>query len=224
MSTYKNIDRCTDILLDFISGPESGGNYNAYFGHGKSTSPSLVSMSLDQVYAFQYQMTGGSTAIGRYQFLLATLQGLQDQLNLPDSAIFDEPLQDRMGVALLVRRGYSAWWRVRISDSELAHRMSMEWASLPDPQKDGRSYYDKDSMNNRAGTTLDAVFAMLERARAAQQEMASIPATPPPVTAPGLAAADIKRLTEIAAAQVDIASAQSDFAEELMDIMARVGG
>ena len=211
MSTYRSTDRCTDIILDFISGPEgTGNNYNAYFGHGKSTRPSLVSMSLDQVYAFQYQMTGGSTAIGRYQILLATLQGLQGQLNLPDSAIFDEALQDRMAVALLVQRGYSAWWRGQISDSELAHRMSMEWASLPDPNRDGLSFYDKDSMNNHAGTTLDAVFAMLERARAAQQAMASVPETPPPVTAPGIAAADIKRLMVLA--------------DELQEIVTRVGG
>ncbi|WP_156634056.1 hypothetical protein [Methylobacterium sp. Leaf113] len=39
-------------ILDFVAGPESGGNYNAYFGNGRSTKD-LSAMTLDRKRCFQ---------------------------------------------------------------------------------------------------------------------------------------------------------------------------
>jgi hypothetical protein len=176
MSTYAGTDGCTDILLDFISGGywgdqlgnpvgESNGNYLAYYGHVDSTKD-LCSMMLWEIYQFQDNMPLGSTAIGRYQFLKGTLQGLQRQNELPSTELFTEELQDRLAVDLLVGRGYRDWWRGELSDEEFAHNISMEWACLPDPENGGKSHYDGDDIGNHASTTLDCVYEMLRRARA----------------------------------------------------------
>ncbi len=172
MSTYKGKDDCTDTILDFIRGGvpehksgEAGGNYNAYFGHVKSSADFSV-MTLDEVYAFQEDMLKTdprSSAIGGYQFLRRTLQGLQKALSLPGSARFTPELQDRMAVELMIGRGYTAWWRGAMEDSEFAHNLAAEWASLPDPLNGGKSKYDGDGVNS-TDTTLTAVYAMLRRA------------------------------------------------------------
>src|SRR4051812_10375210 len=120
MSTYKGKDLATDLLLDFIAGGvpsnkggESNGNYNAYFGHG-SSKYDFGQLTLSGIYEFQARMLADdprSTAIGRYQFLRGTLQSLQAALKLSSDEKFTHELQDRMGVSLLVRRGYRKWWR-----------------------------------------------------------------------------------------------------------------
>jgi hypothetical protein len=177
MSTYAGTDDCTDIILDFIAGGhwgdefgnpvgESNGNYRAYFGHVDST-VDLCAMSLAEIYEFQDRMleeNSTSTAIGRYQFLKGTLQGLQG--GLPAWTLFSEKLQDQFAIELLVRRGYSEWWFGDLSDQDFAHELSCEWASLPDPQNGGKSHYDGDSAGNHASTSLDCVYDMLRRARA----------------------------------------------------------
>lgn len=182
MSTYRKSDLCTDIILDFIAGGlwgdllgnpvgESDGNYNAYFGH--ITSPyNFSTYTLTQIYTFQSNMLKRdprSTAIGRYQFLRRTLKTLQAKHALPNSTLFTHERQDRLAVDLLVGRGYKAWWRDAISDNEFAHMLSMEWASLPDPLNDGRSYYDGDAVGNHASTKLSDVYIMLKKAREARR-------------------------------------------------------
>ncbi len=173
MSTIKD-DKCAGIILDFIAGGvpdnpsgEAHGNYNAYFGHALST-VDLSMHTLSGIYGFQDTMLAQdrrSTAVGRYQFLRKTLQGLQAECNLPDTDLFTPDLQDKLGLRLLKRRGYAEWKSGTINDAEFAHRLSMEWASLPDPDKGGRSHYDGDSAGNHASTTLDAVYKMLKQAR-----------------------------------------------------------
>ena len=173
MSTYAGEDNCTDTILDFIRGGtpdhpsgEAGGNYNAYFGHVNST-VALTSMSLDSIYAFQSDMLRRdrrSSAVGGYQFLRRTLRGLQARKRLSSTTIFTERLQDELAVALLVGRGYPAWWRGSLINAHFAHNISLEWASLPDPLNGGRSAYDGDGLNS-TDTTLDAVYTMLDRAR-----------------------------------------------------------
>jgi len=173
MSTYKGTDDCTDTILDFIAGGvpgnrtgESGGNYNAVIGLPRA-SDDLAQFDLSEIYALMAdRLSAGmpSTATGRYQVLRRTLQGYAQRTRLPASTLFTHELQDKIAVALLVGRGYRAWWRGDLSDEEFAHNLSCEWASLPDPDNGGRSHYDGVA-GNHASTTLPNVYAMLQRAR-----------------------------------------------------------
>lgn len=177
MSTWHGKDNCTDLILDFIAGGvpdnpsgEAFGNYNAYFGRPRSKAD-LSKKTLKQIYEFQARMLRSdprSTAIGRYQFLRRTAQGLQKKESLPDSTLFTPELQDRWGWILMVGRGYKSWWRGAISDEEFLSNLSAEWASLPDPFNGGKSHYDGDSVGNHASTTQAKALAMLRRARELQ--------------------------------------------------------
>lgn len=180
MSTLKSSDRCTDIILDFIAGGvdgnpsgESAGNYNAVIGNAKAHDD-LGQKTLTDIYRLMDERLAAgmpSTAIGRYQIIRHTLQTLVAGLGLGRNAFFTPALQDQLAVRLLVGRGYPAWWRGHMTDQEFAHGLSCEWASLPDPERGGKSHYDGVGPNH-ASTSLNKAYGMLARARA------EIPADP----------------------------------------------
>lgn len=173
---YKDSDKATDHLLDFIAGGvpsnkygESAGNYNATFGdiEGK-TYGDLSVKTLTEIYAMQEEMldnNGISTATGRYQALKSTLQEFANKNNCPADALFTDYLQDEFGWCKMLDRGYESWWTKKISDDEFMYRLSCEWASLPDPKNGGKSHYDGDSAGNHASTSLDSFRAALKTAR-----------------------------------------------------------
>lgn len=166
MSTLKGTDPATDALLDFIAKHESAGNYNAVIGNARATDDLSV-LTIDGIHALQSDLLARgrpSSAVGRYQIIRATLLGLEASESLAASDLFTPELQDRLAVALLVRRGYSDWWRGNIDDLTFAHQLSLEWASLPDPVNSGKSHYDGIGPNH-AGYTLAEVYAALARVR-----------------------------------------------------------
>lgn len=171
MSTVQ--DPATNLLLDFIAGGvtanpggESAGNYNAVIGNTHATDD-LGQKTFIEIYALQDQLRAAgrpSSAIGRYQFIKTTLQSLQEKAQFPDDTKFTSAVQDQLAVMLLVRRGYSSWWKGRIDNETFAHNLSLEWASLPDPDNGGKSHYDGVGPNH-ASTSLSAVYAMLGQVR-----------------------------------------------------------
>ena len=175
MTTYAQSDPATDHLLDFIAGGvptnemgESGGNYNATFGDiDGSTYGTLADKNISQIYYMQDDMlnnNGISTATGRYQALKSTLQEYVNRDGLSTSEMFTERLQDDFGLTKMVDRGYQSWWDGALSDDEFMHRLSCEWASLPDPYNGGKSHYDGDSAGNHASCSLSDFRAAVEHA------------------------------------------------------------
>jgi hypothetical protein len=175
-TAFKQTDPAADHLLDFIAGGvptnefgESAGNYNATFGDiDGSVHGVLAEKTLAEIYEMQDDMladNGISTATGRYQALTSTLKEYQDRERLPDDAMFTEQLQDDFGLLKMTDRGYLDWAETLISDDEFMHRLSCEWASLPDPYNGGRSHYDGDSAGNHASTSLECFQAAVSEAR-----------------------------------------------------------
>jgi len=175
-ATFKTLDPCTNHLLDFIAGGvptnqygESGGCYDATFGDiDGDVYGDLSQKTLSQIYKMQDQMyaeNGISTATGRYQALKGTLQEYQDRKKLPNDALFSPVMQDDFGLTKMKDRGYAEWKSGTIGDDEFMHRLSCEWASLPDPYNGGKSHYDGDLAGNHASTTLEHFRAALKIAR-----------------------------------------------------------
>lgn len=151
-------------ILDFVAGPESGGNYNAYYGHGGSTRD-LSTMTLDRVVDWSRSRGTASTATGRYQFMAETLKGLKAEMGLSGAERFTPELQDRMALQLLRRRGYDDFAAGRLSTAQFANRLAQEWAALPRFDT-GRSHYDGDGLN-RSLVSTTAVRNALEGGGAA---------------------------------------------------------
>jgi conjugal transfer mating pair stabilization protein TraG len=210
MSTLKGTDAATDALLDFIAQPESGGNYNAVIGNSKARDD-LSALTIADIYKLQGRLVSSgqpSSAVGRYQFLRSTLTGLIASEHIAGTDRFTPAMQDRLAIRLMVGRGYSAWWLGRISDEEFAHRLSCEWASLPDPEHDGKSHFDGVGKNH-AAYTLAEVYAALARVRALiPSEPEPVP-SPDPTIDPALIAEAVEVLGRLQAALMTLQKGQS---------------
>jgi conjugal transfer mating pair stabilization protein TraG len=148
-------------LLDLIAVPESRGNYNAWYGNAAQDRLDLADLTVDQVRDLQADLvrTNGGSAIGRYQFLDDTLDGLVNRLGLSGAELFTPALQDRMALELARDAGMEDWIGGRISDERFAENLSQVWAGLP---RDGsnESYY-AGTQGNRATVDWDSVIASL---------------------------------------------------------------
>lgn len=152
-------------ILDFVAGPESGGNYNAFYGNGGSTKD-LSTMTVNEVLAWQKSRTDGgspSSATGRYQFMRKTLTGLRDELGLTGNEKFTPQLQDNLALALLRRRGYDKFRTGKMTTEQFAENLALEWAGLPSLQT-GRSAYDGDGLN-KSGVSTGRVRSVLDKAK-----------------------------------------------------------
>lgn len=152
-------------LLTTIAKGESKGNYNAYFGNIRNDTVRFTDMTIAEVMQWQeqYVREGSiSSAVGKYQIIRPTLNGLVQQHGIDVHARFDEAMQDHLAVLLLERRGAVAFVEKKISREQFAANLAKEWASLPritgpNPHE---SYYAHDGVN-KAFVTSDEVFAAL---------------------------------------------------------------
>lgn len=125
-------------MLDLIASVESGGDYNATLDHGRWTNgpKNLIGMTLKEVRALQrtmrtpenrakYGSGKGSSALGRYQIVGQTLDGLIREMGLTGDELFDQKMQDAMAEHLLRRR-----------QGEGVRGLRMEWAGLKNVSPD----------------------------------------------------------------------------------------
>ncbi len=171
-------------LLDFIRRTETGKAppecHEVIYGHNQhKLKKPLTTMTIGEIVDAGPSWTKrfGSSAAGGLQFMRATLQGLAADYSsdINGATVFTGDIQDRLGYALLLRRGYAAFMAGRIARTEFGKRLAMEWASFPvlaDCQGSeravhrGQSYYAGDGLNKalvdprKVEAVLDIVLKM----------------------------------------------------------------
>lgn len=155
-------------VLNFIAQYESNGSYNIILGGGQQP---LTKMTINQVYELQDKMKRSgkeSTAVGRYQFVKATLQECVNGLGLdPNTTLFDEKTQDALIIYRLRSvRGLDNWLSGGIDTKTFLNNLSKEFASMPSPSKGGGSYYAGVG-SNKAGTNLQTALSTLNNIQSA---------------------------------------------------------
>lgn len=192
-----NVPRGAAMLLDFIAGLETNrpgeAGYQAIIGYRNEKPGTLprpiTGMSLEELLAEQKRwvknLKAPSGAAGRYQIIRPTLLSLIAELGLPLSATFTPELQDRLGFALLKRRGWNQFAARTLSLRDFGNRLAREWASVPVLSRQqgahrtverGESYY--------AGDGLNASLARASEAEAVLAEVLSALAPPAPTPGP----------------------------------------
>src|SRR5690606_3866622 len=86
-------------FMDSLMGAESGGNYNAFHGNGNNQNIRFTDMTLGEVLDFQSsgawkRYGAGSSAVGKYQFIEATLRQTIREMGLPLDTKFTPGVQD----------------------------------------------------------------------------------------------------------------------------------
>lgn len=165
-------------LLDFIGSKEAPKGYDTVFGNRMAQMPKpLTTMTVDEVIAQGKWRTDtfGSSAAGRYQFMKATLQSLKQTEGLTGREVMTPEMQDRLGYALLRRRGYAKFMAGQLSVTGFGLGLAQEWASFPvlaatkgqhRQVQRGQTYYLGDGLN-KVLATAGEVEAVLSRMRAA---------------------------------------------------------
>jgi muramidase (phage lysozyme) len=135
-------------VKELIARHESGGDYNVVYG-GKSVP--LTDMTIGEVIEWQraQKAVGAeSTAVGKYQIILPTLEDLarRNPKDFGEERKFNEAAQEWAADTLLDRRGFKKFEAGELDLTSMARELAKEWASLPDPET-GKSYYDGDGLN-----------------------------------------------------------------------------
>lgn len=133
------------VLLDSISMNEGTfkTGYDTEYGYGKfgEDRKPLNEMTINEVMDYQDNMSGNSTAIGRYQMLRQTLQDEMKHGGFDGNQYFTDEMQDNMILNRLKRmRGYDDWRGGKLSDKDFQKNLSREFASVQDPYT-GQGYY-----------------------------------------------------------------------------------
>jgi muramidase (phage lysozyme) len=115
-------------------------------------------MTINEVFKNQKLLAKatGSSAFGKYQIIQNTLKDAVKELKIPQDAIFDAELQDRIAEHLLEKRGLKEFRSGKLPAKDFLRRVSQEWASVP-TTVGGNSYYAGDRIGNkssRAGNEL----------------------------------------------------------------------
>jgi len=154
-------DDTAATILGFVSKAE-GADFNTLFGGKKAE---LETKSVAEVQQLQraHGKKTGSSATGAYQVMRKTLSDLIDQGVVDPDEPFTEDVQNRIGMALLERRGYNEWKAGKLSTEAFANRLAQEWAALPNAK--GKSAYEG-VMGNKATVSRAALVRMLENLKA----------------------------------------------------------
>jgi hypothetical protein len=117
-------------------------------------------MTIAEVQEYQRSMIQRgheSTAVGKYQIIRKTLQGLVAQGYAKPEDKFSAGIQDRLAIGLLKNRGLEKYQAGKMSKDQFADNLSKEWASLP--YNTGQSYYAGVGSNKSSGSRNDFMTA-----------------------------------------------------------------
>lgn len=128
-------------LMQLIASAEAGGAQYDAVQHAATVKPRKrpTAMTLGEIYDWIARTPGQQHAIGRYQFIPATLKRLANHVGAKRGDVFSPKLQDRLAHQLLEEAGLSAMMANDMSRKDFMHNLSKIWAGLP--TSSGKSYY-----------------------------------------------------------------------------------
>lgn len=120
-------------LLSLIAFAEAGRDGYDAIHHGARRLPrsNPTALTLGEIFAWIEATPGQPHAIGRYQFIPATLRRLVAEAGLPRTTVFTPEVQDILATLLLEEAGITAFRAGRITRDAFMDRLALIWAGLP---------------------------------------------------------------------------------------------
>ena len=135
-------DPQAELIRNLIAHAEAGRDGYDAVQHGATRKPDRppTQMTLGDVFAWIEATPGQPHAIGRYQFIPATLARLVTILDAGPHESFSPQMQDRLADILLHEAGLAAYRSGEMTRHEFMNNLAAIWAGLP--TSSGRSHYD----------------------------------------------------------------------------------
>ncbi|OCX58215.1 hypothetical protein BFP70_19230 [Thioclava sp. SK-1] len=131
-------DRIRHLIAQAEAGP---AGYDAVqYGATRRPAKRPTRMTIAEIYAWIKATPGQPHAIGRYQFIPATLRRLVNHLGVDERTTFTPALQDRLADLLLEEAGLSQAMAGNLSRTGFMNNLAKIWAGLPNSS--GKSHYD----------------------------------------------------------------------------------
>jgi muramidase (phage lysozyme) len=149
-------------ILHLISKAEAGRDGYDAVQHGARIKPAKAptQMTIGEIYQWIKATPGQPHAIGRYQFIPATLRRLVRAKGLSTKARFSPDVQDQLAYLLLEEAGYSKAMSGQISRKRFMNNLAKIWAGLPNST--GKSHYHGYA-GNKATMTWASYDAAMKR-------------------------------------------------------------
>ncbi len=131
-----------DRLLSLIARAEAGSSGYDAVQYGARVRPVQLptQMTLGEIYQWIDDTPGQPHAIGRYQFIPATLRRVANVRGFGPDTPFTAGVQDALALVLLEDAGLSQFQASALGRQQFMHNLARIWAGLPLPN--GRSYYE----------------------------------------------------------------------------------
>ncbi len=128
-------------LKHLIGWAEAGRNGYDAVQHGARIGPNKrpTQMTIGQIKQWIRATPGQPHAIGRYQFIPATLDTLVREIGFSANTVFTADVQDRLAGLLLEDAGYSLFVDGKVSRHQFMDNLAKIWAGFP--TSTGRSFY-----------------------------------------------------------------------------------
>lgn len=132
----------TGQLLTLIAFAEAGpAGYDAvHYAARRMPRARPTTLSIEEIFDWIAATPGQNHAIGRYQFIPATLRRLVRAAQLPAGARFTPEVQDHLATILLEEAGLSKFRSGAMARDTFMDRLALIWAGLP--TRNGLSAYN----------------------------------------------------------------------------------
>lgn len=135
--------------------------------HGARVKPRKkpTQMTLDEIYQWIKATPGQPHAIGRYQFIPATLRRVVLKAGISTKQRFDASVQDRLADVLLAEAGLQRFRAGTLSRKAFMNNLAKIWAGFPNSS--GKSHYHGYAGNkaSMSWARFDTVMKRIERKR-----------------------------------------------------------
>ncbi|NKX36337.1 glycoside hydrolase family 104 protein [Rhodobacteraceae bacterium R_SAG4] len=148
-------------IMNVIASAEAGkADYDAV-QHGAKIKPPAdpTDMTVLEIYTWIDATPGQPHAIGRYQFIPATLRRLVKHQGVPLGRKFNKDLQDQLAHQLIEEAGLSQFKAGDMTQTTFMNNLAKIWAGLP--TSNGKSYYHNYA-GNRATVSWDSYKARMD--------------------------------------------------------------
>lgn len=165
-------------LLDMIGAAETPGYDNPYLtAYGGAPMPPGMTVGEALAWAKAHGKRTGSSAVGRYQILAPTLEGLLKKTGIPLDTEFSPQVQDYLAKTLMEEKGLSDYLSGKMQPQAFAAGLAQTWAGLP-KGPGGQSVYQGDKMGNKATVPWEFVRNTLESPDVRMAALDTPPGTP----------------------------------------------
>lgn len=183
-------------LASFVAGAETEGRFDAYNADLGKGDPKILDTNISNLRSYISKYPNSSGAVGAYQFMPETAEGLAKQMGIdPTKTKFTPEVQKQLHLFHLNQLGYGKYVKGEMTKEQFGAAIAQQYRAVPDPRT-GYTWSDNASRRNRAQVTNEQYLNALEQSK--QGAVSGAPPapvlpspTPTPTPKPGVGGPDL---------------------------------